>query len=282
MIEGKKMSDNEANSSRDAEPQENTSFKHPVESMLRVDSMPSIWCPGCGIGIVVNTFLQTVKKMEMDPNNVRVLSSGIGCAGKIAEYLNFESQEESSGNVIKHAVDLSEKNPQMKVVVFLNDADFIVSGVDDLIEAIKRNSELLVVYINNSIYRILVEHKDLKDTPFSSAMKNDDSISPFNIPHLAKSFGATYVARWTPLHVRRLGYSMRDALLTEGPSVIEVVSPCLMYHVNTGDAGKSVDRMEAYHEGSTIIHNEQTENLDLRGSPEIVLGKFMGREMVEE
>lgn len=272
------MSNNAVNSSENIGSQDKISDEHPVESLLCTDSMPSIWCPGCGIGIVVNAFVQAVNKMGIDPNNVCALSSGIGCAGKIASHLNFKSHETTNGNVINYAIDLANKNPDLKVVVFLNDADFIASGVDDLIEAIKKDTGILVIYINNYIYRIFMEHKELKQTPFLRGTLDDDSISPFNIPHLAKSFGAAYVARWTPLHVRRLTYSIKDALSTHGSSVIEVISPCLMYYVNTGNAGETIDRMGAYHKHSVTKHNEPTENLDLRLQPEIVVGKFVWRE----
>ena len=108
------------------------------------------------------------------------------------------------------------KKPDIKVVLFLNDTDFIASNIDDFIKAGKKGARIVVIYINNYIYRIFMEHKALSQTPFLKNSTKDKIASPFNIPHLAKSSGADYVARWTQLHVRRLMFSIEDALLTEG------------------------------------------------------------------
>ena len=39
---------------------------------------------------------------------------------------------------------------------------------------------------------------------------------PFNLPYLVESCGATYVARWTALHVRQLTVAINEALLHSG------------------------------------------------------------------
>ncbi len=33
-----------------------TTLTNPVEQVLRKDRIPTIWCPGCGIGTTVNSF----------------------------------------------------------------------------------------------------------------------------------------------------------------------------------------------------------------------------------
>ncbi len=255
-----------------------TKKRHPVDPLLRTDSIPSGWCSGCGIGMVVNTFVQTVNKMDIDAEKIHVVSSGIGCTGKVDHYLSFKSDKITDSNVITYAADLAAKKPDTKVVLFLNDTDFIASNIDDFIKAGKKGARIVVLYINNYIYRIFMEHKALPRTPFLKGSSKDKNVSPFNIPHLAKSCGAEYVARWTQLHVRRLMFSIKDALSADGFSVIEVISPCLMYYMNTENAGETIDRMGIYEETSIIKHREPTENLDLRNQKEIIVGRFVWRE----
>jgi 2-oxoglutarate ferredoxin oxidoreductase subunit beta len=252
-----------------------TKEKHPVDPLLQTDSIPSVWCPGCGIGMAVNTFIQAVNTMDIDAKNIHVFSSGIGCTGKVDQYLNFKSDKITDSNVINYAADLAAKKPYKKVVLFLNDTDFITSNVDEFIKAGKNRAKLLVIYVNNYIYRIFMEHKVLPQTPFLKGASKDKNVSPFNIPHLAKSSGADYVARWTQLHVRRLMFSIKDALSTDGFSVIEVISPCLLYYMNTEPAGITIDRMGVYEDNSIIKHNEPTKNLDIRAQKEIIVGKFI-------
>jgi 2-oxoglutarate ferredoxin oxidoreductase subunit beta len=250
--------------------------KNPVDSLLRLDSIPSVWCSGCGIGTAVNTFIQAVKTMGVDTKKIYVVSSGIGCTGKVDQYLSFKSNKITDGNVITYAADLATKKPDIKVVLILNDTDFIASNIDELIKAGKNGAKLLVIYVNNFIYRIFMEHKALPRTPFLKGSSKDKNISPFNIPYLAKSCGAEYVARWTQLHVRRLMFSIKDALSTDGFSVIEVISPCLMYYVNTETVREIIDRMGVFEDNSIIKHNEPTKNLDIRAQKEIIVGKFIG------
>ena len=254
-----------------------TEEQHPVDPLLHTDSIPSGWCSGCGIGIVVNTFVQAVNKMDIDAEKIHVVSSGIGCTGKVDQYLSFKSYKMTDGNVIAYATDLAVKKPDIKVVLFLNDTDFIASNIDDFIKAGKKGTRILVIYINNYIYRIFMEHKALPQTPFLKDSSKDKNVSPFNIPLLAKLSGADYVARWTQLHIRRLMFSIEDALSTEGFSVIEVISPCLMYYMNTENVGELIDRMGVYEDNSIIKHNEPTENLDIRAQQQIIVGKFIWR-----
>ena len=254
---------------------ENIEGTHPADALLCEDAIPSIWCPGCGIGTVVNTFVETLEKVNADLDKICV-SSGIGCTGKVADYLKLNCCNETSGNAIKCAVKFKLENPEQKVVVFLNDADFIASGADDFIEAGKKGVELLVIYINNFIY-IITEYKVLPVTPFIRTSANNGLELPFNIPHLAKLSGAQYVARWTPLHVRRLMYSITDALKKPGFSVIEVISPCLMYYATEGKIGETIDRMRFFHNNTVIKHNEPTENLDIRMQDKIIMGKFVDK-----
>ena len=33
---------------------------HPMDEIIRADRMPHIWCPGCGIGIVMRCYAQAI------------------------------------------------------------------------------------------------------------------------------------------------------------------------------------------------------------------------------
>ena len=250
---------------------------HPSDSYLRVEAIPSVWCSGCGIGLVVHTFIQTLKYLRFDLNKLCVVS-GLGCTGKIAEYLKLSSFQITHSNPIEYAEDFKLKNPNFTAVVFLNDVDFMVSGANDFIGAGKRKAGLCIIYINNFIYHIFIEGKVLAKTPFIGAPADSNVESPFNIPHLAKSCGAQYVARWTLLHVRRLMYSITDALQRPNFSVIEVIAPCLMYFAGDGVMRKPLRRMEYLYDNSMIKHGTPTENLDLRYQDKIIVGRFVDHE----
>lgn len=248
---------------------------HPADPLFYQDAFPSVWCPGCGIGIAVNVFVEVLKKVNIDLDKICV-GAGVGCTGKVIDYLKLDCFDLSDGNVVRSAVKIKLKNPEKKVIIFLNDLDFIASGADDFIEAGRKGVGLLVIYINNFIY-VLTEYKAIPITPFIRTAVYKDFELPFNIPHLAKLCGAEYVARWTPLHVRRLSYSITDALKKPGFSVIEVVSPCLIYYATEGKIGQTIDRMRYFHDNTVIKHWEPTENLDIRFQDKIIMGKFVDK-----
>ena len=247
---------------------------HPNEYLLQPGSVPSVWCPGCGIGTVVNTFIQAVVGSKIDPAEICIVS-GVGCTGKIAEYLNFRSYIATDGKVFDLAANIKLKHKNMRVVVFSNDVDFILSTKGDFAGTLKRAQDILVLYINNFIYHVFDKKKMLSTTPFVGSTADNDTESPFNIPHLAESCGSRYIARWTPLHTRRLMNSVNDALQKTGFSFIEVISPCLVYYACNGMIGKSLDRMKYFHDNSIIQHNQSTEKLDIRMQGRIIVGRFV-------
>ncbi len=73
--------------------------------------------------------------------------------------------------------------------------------------------DLLVILVNNFIYG-MTGGQNAPTTPLtakSSTMPFGNFERPFNLPHLVASCGATYVARWTCLHIRRLTKSFKEA-----------------------------------------------------------------------
>jgi len=251
---------------------------HPSDSYLRVDAIPSVWCSGCGIGLVVHTFIQTLKYLRFDLNKLCVVS-GLGCTGKIAEYLNLPSFITTNSNLFEYAGQLKSKNAGSKIIVFSNNADFLVSGAKDFIEIGKKNIDLTVIHINNIIYTI-TENGIFPNTPFRRMVTGQSDELPFNIPHLAKSCGAQYVARWTPLRAGWLMYSIIDTILKGNFSVIEVVSPCVTYYANRDQMGDAVERMAFYDHFAIMKPGESTENLDLRAHDRLIIGKFLDKDEI--
>jgi 2-oxoglutarate ferredoxin oxidoreductase subunit beta len=172
---------------------------------------------------------------------------------------------------VEHAAVEKKSSPEKQIVVFLNDADLIVHGVDGFVETARAVPDILVIYINSLIYSIA------QCVPISQPAAGysvyESRELPYNIPYLAMSCGARYVARWTSLHTRRLTFSIADALRTQRFSVIEVISPCLMYYAKHHRVNTSLERAK-HMSRSVLNHSETVENLDLRRSYDIIIGIF--------
>ena len=98
---------------------------------------------------------------------------------------------------------------------------------------------------------------------------------PFNIPLLAASSGAVYVARWTALHVRRLTVAIKEALTKRGFSFVEVIAPCSTLYARLNKLGSGLDLMKFYHDNSVIRHGADPKEVNIDYQSKIVVGKFV-------
>jgi 2-oxoglutarate ferredoxin oxidoreductase subunit beta len=260
-----------------AQPAEVT--EHPMESLLRMDRIPHIWCPTCGIGTAVTAFAEALKKIDYPLEKVCVVS-GIGCTGRVAGYIKLDSFHSTHGRAIPFATGLKLANPELKVVVFSGDGDIAGIGGNHFIHAARRNMDIVVICVNNFIYA-MTGGQVAATTPLTantSTSPYGNFENPFSLPQLAESCGAVYVARWTALHVRRLTRSMTEAMNKKGFSFIEIVCPCSTIYARRNRLGTGLDLMKFYHDNSVIKHGADTRELDIEYQKRIVVGKFIDRE----
>lgn len=252
---------------------------HPMENILRMDRMPHIWCPGCGIGTAVTAFAMSLEKSEIPLDKIAIVS-GIGCSGRIAGYVKLDSFHTTHGRAIPFATGLKLANPGLKVVVFSGDGDLIAIGGNHFIHAARRNMDITVLCINNFNYAMT--GGQLAPTTPETATTTTSPYGcfehPFNLPYLADSCGAVYVARWTALHVRRLTKSITEALQKKGFSFVEIIAPCPTLYSRRNRLGDGLDELKYYHDNSVIKHGANPRELDIDFRGQIVVGKFVDRE----
>jgi 2-oxoglutarate ferredoxin oxidoreductase subunit beta len=249
---------------------------HPMDELLRMDRIPHIWCPTCGLGTVVTAFAAALEKLEIDLDNVAVVS-GIGCTGRVAGYIKVDSFHTTHGRALPFATGLHLTNPKLKVVVISGDGDLVSIGGNHFIHSARRNVDITVICVNNFIYA-MTGGQVAPTTPLTanaSTMPYGNYERPFNIPYLAESSGAVYVARWSALHVRRLTTAIAEALEKPGFSVVEVISPCSTLYSRRNRLGTGLDLMKFYHDNCVIKHGADTRGLDIGFQEEIVVGKFV-------
>ncbi len=253
--------------------------KNPMEGFLRMDRIPHIWCPGCGIGTVVTSFTEALKKSKLDLDKVAVVS-GIGCTGRVAGYVKLDSFHTTHGRAVPFATGLKLANPDLKVVVFSGDGDIFGIGGNHFIHAARRNMDILIICVNNFNYA-MTGGQVAATTP----MEANASTAPygnfefaFSLPYLAEAAGATYVARWTSLHLRRVTKSIQEALAKPGFSLIEVITPCVTLYARRNRLGDGLNLLKYYYDKSVIEHGADTRTLDISYQGKLVVGKFVDKE----
>jgi 2-oxoglutarate ferredoxin oxidoreductase subunit beta len=252
---------------------------NPVEEFLRCDRIPTIWCPGCGIGTTVNSFVYALMSAGIPLDKVAVVS-GIGCSGRVSGYLNLDSFHTTHGRAIPFATGLKLANPELTVVVYSGDGDLTSIGGNHLIHAARRNIDLLVICVNNMIYA-MTGGQAAATTPVAALSTTTPygSFEPeLNIPQLVDAAGACYVARWTAYHVKQLERSIAEALTKKGFRFIEVLSPCPTLYGRRNNLGDGLAAMKDYKARSKVRQGAPTNSVALHPGGEIVVGKFVDRE----
>ena len=213
---------------------------------LALDKMPTMWCPGCGNGIILQSTLRAVDELGVDRDKV-VFVSGIGCSSRAVNYLDFDCMHTNHGRAIAFATGLKMANPDLHVIVLTGDGDCASIGGNHLIHACRRNIDLTIICMNNSNYG-MTGGQYSPTTPIGSQTKTSVYGSyepPFDLCKLTESAGATYVARaatYYPLQMKEL---IRKALQHHGLSFVDCASDCpsLFGRLNRlGDAGQMMLR----------------------------------------
>jgi 2-oxoglutarate/2-oxoacid ferredoxin oxidoreductase subunit beta len=252
---------------------------NPIEPVLRMDRLPHIWCPGCGIGTTVNSFARALLDSTLPLDRVAVVS-GIGCSGRVAGYVRLDSFHTTHGRAIPFATGLKLANPSLNVVVYSGDGDLSAIGGNHLIHAARRNVDIKVICVNNFIYA-MTGGQSGPTTPSTATTSTSPygAFEPsFNLPQLADAAGAVYVARWTTFHVRQLTRSMGEAFRKKGFCFIEVLSPCPTLYERRNKLGEGLDTMKHYKENSRVRNGAPTSEVGVGMRGEIIVGKFVDRE----
>jgi 2-oxoglutarate ferredoxin oxidoreductase subunit beta len=236
---------------------------HPMDQLLRGERLPHIWCQGCGLGTALTTFISSLQWLEenrsWDLDKVAVVS-GIGCTGRIAGYIRLDSFHTTHGRAIPFATGLKLANPELKVIVISGDGDIAGIGGNHFIHAARRNLDITVVCVNNFNYGMTGGQVG-PTTPHDAravTTQYGNFEYPFNLPYLAAASGASFVARWTVLHARRLQWTLRQAMEHPGFSFVEVIAPCSTAYARWNPEGRGLDPESLRRRGLEVLKYYQS------------------------
>ncbi len=241
---------------------------HQAYEYLRHDKkFPNMWCAGCGIGIVMGSLIRAVAALELDRDQVAVIS-GIGCTGRMPVYLDFNTMHTTHGRALAFATGLKLARPDMNVIVVMGDGDALAIGGNHFIHAARRNIDLTAIIVNNSTYG-MTGGQVSPTTPtgmLATTMPYGNIEQSFPITDLAKAAGASLVARSTVYHVAELDQLLIQAIQKKGFAVVEAVSYCHTGYGRLNKAGSPADMMRAIKENAVTVKAAANMSADeLRG-----------------
>jgi len=161
-------------------------------------------------------------------NQNTVVVTGIGCTGKLDDYLVTNALHTTHGRALAYATGIKAFNPRLNVVVVMGDGDGVTIGGNHFIHAARRNIDLTAIVLNNLNYG-MTGGQVSGTTPGWSVTSTTAYGNPerdFDICALADAAGANYVARSTAYHGWEMKEHIKEALTKKGFSLVEVISPC--------------------------------------------------------
>ncbi len=198
-----------------------------LESYLRTDRLPFIWCPGCGNGIAVRAVLGAVDRLGLPKDRVAVVS-GIGCSSRASGYLDFCTLHTTHGRAIAFATGMKLARPSLTVIVLTGDGDALAIGGNHFIHAARRNVDITVVLFNNCIYG-MTGGQVSPTTPLgarSATSRLGNLEPPFDAARLAAAAGASFVARVPVTKPFQLSRYIEMGIRKRGFALIEALTPC--------------------------------------------------------
>jgi 2-oxoglutarate ferredoxin oxidoreductase subunit beta len=202
---------------------------HPlIRKYARKGAIRQPHCPGCGNGIIGQCILRAIDELSLDFDKM-VFVSGIGCSSWIpSPFFNADVLHTTHGRPLAFATGIKLSRPELNVVVITGDGDGAAIGANHLIQAARKNIDILTILVNNRIYG-MTGGQVAPTTPYgmkTSTTPYGNMEYPFDLCKLVEAAGASYVARWTTFHTKQLIASIKKRLLKKGFSFIEVVSQC--------------------------------------------------------
>lgn len=202
------------------------------DKYLRLEKMPTLWCWGCGDGVILKAFIRAVDKLKISRDDICVVS-GIGCSGRFSSYVDFNTVHTTHGRTVAFATGVKLANPDKYVVCVAGDGDALAIGGNHTIHGARRNIDMTLIIINNFIYG-LTNSQTSPTTPqgmWTVSQKAGNIDPTFNATDLGIAAGASFVARESMLDPKKLEKVFVKALQHKGFSYIDVLSNC---HINLG------------------------------------------------
>jgi 2-oxoglutarate ferredoxin oxidoreductase subunit beta len=217
-----------------------------IHNYLRHDKkFPHVWCPGCGIGIMLGALIRAIDHRGYQKDEI-VLVSGIGCTGRLPVYVDFNTLHTTHGRALTFATGIKLAKPRLKVIVVMGDGDAVAIGGNHFIHAARRNIDLTAIILNNSVYG-MTGGQYSPTTPYG--MKTATSVysnveHSFSISELAVTAGAVFVGRGTVYHAKLLESLVEKAFQKVGFSVVETISHCHTQFGRMNRMGGAVEMMQ--------------------------------------
>lgn len=203
--------------------------------MSTFNTYETAWCPGCGNFSILNCLKTALEELGKDPYEV-LMVAGIGQAAKTPQYISANSFCGLHGRSLPAAVAAKIANKDLTVIVDTGDGDSYGEGGNHFIHNIRRNVDITHFVHDNQIYGLTKgQASPTSSEGFITGVQTTGNINtPLNPVLMAIASGAGFVARAFSGDKEHLTHIMKQAILHEGYSIVDILQPCISFNkVNT-------------------------------------------------
>lgn len=193
------------------------------------------WCPGCGNFSILMTVKQAIAELEL-PREEVVAVTGIGCHGKITDYINVNGIHTIHGRVLPVATAIKIANDRLTVLGFAGDGDAFNIGIGHFPHAARRNVNMTYIIHDNLIYGLTTGQTSptskqgfvTKTSPrgeWSVAINPLTQALTSHVSFVSRTFAGE------PQHMKEV---LKKAIKHQGFALVDVLQPCVTFNrVNT-------------------------------------------------
>ncbi len=237
------------------------------------------WCPGCGNFGILMAFKKALIEVGIEREEA-VIVSGIGCHGKMVNYVNINGFHGIHGRVLPLATGIKLVNPCLNVIGFAGDADQYNEGWGHFAHTIRQNIDMTLIVHNNMVLGLTTgQATSTSQQGFKSKSTPFGVIPPMLNPiaHALVSNG-TFVARGFSGDMIHLKSLIVEAIKHRGFAFIDVFQPCVTFnYLNTYDwFGQRVYKLEE--ENHNVTDHKRAIEKSFEWGDRIPIGIFYKKE----
>ena len=193
------------------------------------------WCPGCGNFAIRDALENAFGELSLPANRI-VVTSGIGQAAKMPQYLNANYFNGLHGRSLPLAAGIKLARPDLTIIAYSGDGCMYGEGGNHFIQTIRRRLDLTIIVSDNQVYALT---KGQSSPTTDTGVKND--LTPMGNPNarlnplaLAITLGAPFVARGFAGDKEHLKELIKEAILFKGTALVDILQPCVSFNkINT-------------------------------------------------
>jgi len=108
------------------------------------------WCPGCGNFGILMALKNALLELGLSREET-VLVTGIGCHGKITNYVNTAGLHGIHGRTLPAATGIALANPDLTVICHAGDSDCYDEGWEHFTPTLRRNIDMTLIVHDNMV-----------------------------------------------------------------------------------------------------------------------------------